>query len=88
MMQPFVPQFNFNYKNLSVRIFELVREFEGKVPKIITLKLYVDGNYRTEKTFYNEKREYEKNYNKLLRYITGISLGKSRKKNGDTTTTF
>lgn len=71
----FDPHYDFNYHGMRVRIFEIVRKFEGKTPKIITLKLYIDGNYQKEKTFYNSNTEYQRQYRKLMQCLVGRVLG-------------
>ena len=85
--------YNYNHKGFDVRVLEIVREFEGGIPKIITLKLYIDGNYHGEKTFLNNPVMLKKNYNKLRMMVTGYALGISQKnrrykKHGDATKIF
>jgi len=90
-MNVFDPQYDFGYKGFHVRIFEIVNKFEGNTPKIVTLKLYIDGQYRTERTFYNVKTEYQRNYSKIMRSLNFYAITKLRvrgKKDGYSTKIF
>lgn len=85
--------YNYNHKGFDVRVLEIVREFEGSIPKIVTLKLYIDGNYRGEKTFLNNPYSYKRNVAKIKMMVTGYALGMSQKnrryeKHGNATKIF
>jgi hypothetical protein len=80
MIKNFDPHYDFNYKGFSIRIFEIVKKFEGRTPKIVTLKLYINGNFRKEETFFNTDTEYRRHYIKLMRCVHGLSLSGRRKK--------
>jgi hypothetical protein len=79
MPNVFDPHYDFNYKGLKINIFEIVNRFEGKVPKIVTLKLYVDGNYKMGVTFYNSALAYRRHYNMLMRKVNGVILSMKRR---------
>jgi hypothetical protein len=85
--------YNYNHKGFDVRILEIVREFEGNIPKIVTLKLYIDGNYRGEKTFLNNPYSYKRNVGIIRKMVAGYALGMSQKnrrynKHGNATKIF